>query len=115
MQRVVILGRAAAGKTTLGIRLSEITGLPAIELDKLFWRPGVEPIPAQEWTAIQQTLVRRDRWILDGDLGKLDSFEVRISAADTIILLDFSLPRCAWQAIRRSIERPGFWIWLVGP
>jgi len=34
------------------------------------------------------------------------------SAADTIIVLDFSFPRCAWQAIRRGRRRADFWHWV---
>lgn len=41
MKRVVILGRGASGKSTLAVRLSGITGLPVIQLDKAFWRPGL--------------------------------------------------------------------------
>jgi hypothetical protein len=50
---------------------------------------------------------------MDGDLGKYDAVEVRLSAADTIILLDFALVRCAWRALRRGRERIDFWQWLV--
>jgi hypothetical protein len=38
VQKVIIVGPGAAGKTTLALRLGEITGLPVIELDKHFWR-----------------------------------------------------------------------------
>lgn len=30
----------------------------------------------------------------------------------SIVLLDFSLLRCAWRAVRRSRERADFWLWL---
>jgi hypothetical protein len=29
----------------------------------------------------------------------------------SIILLDFSLLRCAWRAVRRARERADFWLW----
>src|SRR5690349_19246238 len=102
MKRVVILGRGASGKSTLAARLGDITRLPVIELDKGFWRPGLVATPRDQWVLVQQTLVAEERWIIDGDLGLYDAVEVRLRAADTIILLDFSLLRCAWQAIRRS-------------
>lgn len=50
---------------------------------------------------------------MDGDLGPNDAVEVRLRAADTIILLDFSIIRCAWRALWRSRERADFWRWLV--
>jgi hypothetical protein len=58
-------------------------------------------------------MVAQDRWIIEGDLGHYDAVEVRLQAADTIILLDFSLLRCALRAIRRSRERSDFWFWLI--
>jgi adenylate kinase family enzyme len=111
--RVVILGPGASGKSTLAIHLSEITGLPVIELDKVFWRPGLAATPRDQWAKMQERFVEESRWIIDGDLGPYDAVEVRLHAADTIIFLDFSLLRCAWRAIRRSRERADFWLWLL--
>ena len=113
MKRVVILGRGASGKSTLARRLGEITGLPVIELDKIFWGPGLIATPRDHWVVMQERLVAGDRWIMDGDLGPNDAVEVRLRAADTIIFLDFSLVRCAWRAIRRSREGADFWRWLL--
>jgi adenylate kinase family enzyme len=113
VQRVVILGRGAAGKSTLARKLGEITGLPVIELDESFWSQRLEATPHEEWVKIQEELAAQMRWIMDGDLGPYDAVEVRLSWADTIILLDFSLVRCAWRAWQRGRERGDFWWWLV--
>ena len=113
MKRVVILGRGASGKSTLARRLGEITGLPVIELDKVFWRPGLAATPRDQWVVVQERLVAEEGWIMDGDLGPSDVVEVRLRAADTIIFLDFSLVRCAWRAVLRSRERADFWRWLM--
>ena len=112
MKRVVVLGRGGSGKSTLAARLGEITGHPVIELDKHFWRPGPAATPRDEWAAIQSELIRQEAWIMDGDLGPYDVLDVRLHAADTVILLDFSFWRCAWRAIRRSREQADFWLWL---
>jgi adenylate kinase family enzyme len=113
VKRVVILGRGGSGKSTLAVKLREITGLPVIELDKIFWRQGLAASPRDEWIKTQQQLVEEERWIMDGDLGPYDAIEVRLQAADTIILLDFLFARCAWRALRRGHERVDFWRWLV--
>ena len=112
MKRVVILGPGASGKSTLALHLGEITGLRVIELDKVFWQPGLVATPRDEWEEVQRMLIEEDEWIADGDLGPYDAVEVRLRAADTIIFLDFSLVRCAWRAVRRSRERADFWLWL---
>ena len=113
MKRVVIIGPGASGKSTLARQLAVITGLRVVELDKIFWRPGLVETPRDRWVELQQKLVRENDWIMDGDLGPCDATEVRLRAADTIIFLDFSLFRCVWRALWRSRERVDFWLWLL--
>jgi adenylate kinase family enzyme len=113
MKRVVILGRGASGKSNLARRLGEITGLPVVELDKLFWWPELVATPREQWMAAQEMLVAKDGWILEGDLGKFDVVEARLRAADTVILLDYSFWCCAYRAMRRSRERIDFWWWVL--
>jgi adenylate kinase family enzyme len=115
MKRVAILGRGAAGKSVLATRLGQLTGLPVIELDRHFWKPGPNATPPAEWAHAQSELLRREAWIMDGDLGPYDTaLGARLAAADTVIVLDFPLVRCAWRALRRSRERSDFWRWLLG-
>jgi len=106
---VVVTGPGAPGKSALAVRLSENTSLPVIELDKLFWQPGLTATPRAQWAAIQRELAAQESWIMDGDLGPYDILDVRLQAADTIVFLDFSPARCAWRAVRRSRERADFW------
>jgi len=113
VKRIVIIGRGAAGKSTLARRLGEITRLAVTEIDKVFWQAGLMATPREEWAAVQEKLVAGERWILEGDLGPYDAVEVRLRAADTILFLDFSLARCVWRALRRSRERADFWRWLL--
>ena len=84
MRRVVIFGPGASGKSTLAIHLGEITGLPVIELDKVFWRPGLAATPRDQWIKLQERLVEENGWIIDGDLGPYDAVEVGLKAADTV-------------------------------
>jgi len=98
---VVILDRGGAGKSGLARQLSDVTGIPAVELDALFWQPGPTPMDPSRWAACQHELVQRSCWILDGDLGPYDTaLEVRLRAADTIVVLDFTFLRCAWRTLR---------------
>lgn len=113
MQRVVVLGRGAAGKSTAAVALGRRTGLPVIELDKHFWLPGTTPTPTAEWTRKLTELIAGDHWIVDGDLGPYDDLPIRLTAADTVIVLDLSFLRCVWRAVKRSRERADFWRWLI--
>lgn len=113
MRRVLVLGRGAAGKSVLARQLGELTGLPVIELDAVFWQPGLTPAEPGAWIARQGELCRGDSWIIDGDLGPYDhGLQQRLRAADTIIILDLSLPRVAWRTLRRGRERSGYWRWV---
>jgi hypothetical protein len=87
------VGRQA--NRTLAKRLGEITGLPVVGLDRVFWQPGLVATPRNEWTCAQELLVANEGWIMDGDLGPLDVIEPRLRAAETVIFLDFSFARCA--------------------
>jgi adenylate kinase family enzyme len=112
----VILGRGGAGKSVLARELGQVTGLPVTELDALFWQAGPDgpaaPEPA-EWAAREQELTRPKCWILDGDLGPYDhGLAARLGAADTVIVLDFGLPRCAWRTVRRGHENADYWRWV---
>lgn len=113
MKRVLVLGRGGAGKSVLARRLGEVTGLPVIELDTLFWGDGLIAMDAARWTAVQHELAQRDTWIIDGDLGPYDeALDIRLRAADTIIVLDLSFPRAAWRTLRRGRERADYWRWV---
>jgi hypothetical protein len=113
MKRIVIFGRGGAGKSVASICLGQLTGLPVIELDKLFWGPGLAAMSADDWLQAQRELAATSEWIMDGDLGPYDALAARLERADTVLILDFSLIRCAWRAARRSRERADFWWWLL--
>jgi adenylate kinase family enzyme len=113
VHRVVVLGRGGSGKSTLAACVARRTGLPLVELDAVFWSAGLTPLSPAEWATRQSELIKEPAWILDGDLGPYDVLEVRLREADTVLLLDFPLLRCAWRAVRRSSERADFWRWLV--
>lgn len=113
MNRVVVLGRGGSGKSTLARELSTALGTPAIELDSIFWKPGPQPTPQTQWATTQKRLIDADRWIIDGDLGPYDTnLALRISAADTIVVLDFPLWRCTWRTLHRSRENREYWRWV---
>lgn len=87
--------------------------LPVVELDKVYWQTDGSPTPAAAWRATQERLVAENAWILDGDLGPGDVVEPRLRAADTIIIVDLAVYRCARRALRRSPEGKDFWRWML--
>lgn len=69
-QRIVVLGRGGAGKSTLARRLAATTALPLTELGDLFRSPDAVSLPRERWAGIQRELIAQPAWILDGDLAQ---------------------------------------------
>lgn len=110
--RIVIIGNAGGGKSTLAQVLQQATGLPLHRLDNLQWKPGWKPAPAEEFKRRHDAIIRNDRWIIDG-FASWDSIKSRLEAADTIILIDHALWVHYWWAIKRQFvclvrPRPDF-------
>jgi adenylate kinase family enzyme len=105
MKRVVVIGSGGAGKSTFSRRLGEATGLPVIHLDAVYWRPGWKETPKDEWTKQIEELARAEKWIMDGNFG--GTREIRMRAADTIIMLDVSRHVCIYRVVKRAIKYHG--------
>jgi adenylate kinase family enzyme len=91
VKKVAVFGNAGGGKSTLSLKLSELSGLPLHILDKIQFRPGGEPVPPQDFKHAHDIILAGDRWIIDG-YGSLDTLWPRLNAADTLIYLDLPLP-----------------------
>ena len=83
-------------------QLAERTGLPLIHLDALYWRPGWDPTPADEWTAKVQDLVQGRGWIIDGNYG--GTLDLRLEACDTVVFLDLPRLVCLWRVLKRWVQ-----------
>ncbi len=99
MKRVVVIGSGGAGKSTFARSLAEVTGLPLIHLDALYWQPGWQPTPRDVWRQRVEELVAQDEWIMDGNFQS--TFDLRLPRADTIFYLDYSRFLCLFRAIKR--------------
>ena len=103
-RRVLVIGMAGSGKSTFSRALSEKTGLPVIHLDVHYWRPGwVEP-SKEDWQETQRSLLAGDEWIADGN--DLETLELRLERADTVVLLDTPWWTCASRAFVRGLRKP---------
>ena len=105
MQRIAIIGCCGAGKSTLAKALKLKLSLPVIHLDAYYWQPGWVETSTEEWIAKQQLLVKKQSWIIDGNY--LKTMDIRLQAADTIILLDFPRILCLWRVVRRALQYKG--------
>ena len=101
--RINVVGTTGSGKTTAAKLLSDKLGLRRIELDALFWKPGWEETPDEEFLPVVEEATRGDRWVLDGNYSRTRS--IVWPRADTVVWLDYSFPRVFWQLLRRTIRR----------
>ncbi|MSQ14248.1 MAG: DNA topology modulation protein [Dehalococcoidia bacterium] len=105
MKRIAIIGSGGSGKSTLARQLGAILSLEVTHLDSIFWRPGWTKTPLEEWTTIQQELVQKETWIMDGNFGGTQ--HIRLEAADTVIFLDLPRHTCLWRIIKRWYQYAG--------
>ena len=99
MQKVIIVGCCGSGKSTLARKLHALTGLPLYYLDNIFWKRDKTHISRDEFDEKLAGILNRDSWIIDGDYHR--TYEPRIAACDTVILLDYSKEVCMEGIIGR--------------
>jgi adenylate kinase family enzyme len=102
MARIVILGCAGSGKTTLGRQLGERTGAPVICLDAI-WQPHWNEKDVAAFRALIREVHAGDAWISDGNFA-VASFDIRLPRATLVIWLEGSKISCAWRAITRVLK-----------
>src|SRR3954468_7724419 len=85
-RRVLVIGMAGAGKSTFSRALSAKTGLPGIHLDLYEWKPGWVRPSEEEGRETQRRVLARNAWIAGGH--DLDTLELRLAGADTVVLLE---------------------------
>jgi adenylate kinase family enzyme len=105
MKKIAIIGCGGAGKSTLARQLGDMLHLEVIHLDTLYWKSGWVETPRPTWLTIQENLVQRSSWIIDGNYGS--TMDIRLAAADTIIFLDMPRRLCLWRALKRRVRYHG--------
>jgi adenylate kinase family enzyme len=103
MARIVILGCAGSGKTTLARQLGERTGAPVICLDSI-WQSHWDEKDVPAFRELIRIAHAGDAWISDGNFA-VATFDIRLSRATEVIWLEQGKLCCAWRAIARVFKR----------
>jgi adenylate kinase family enzyme len=102
MARIVILGCAGSGKTTLARQLGQRTGAPVICLDAV-WQPQWTEKDVLTFRMLIKNAHAGEAWISDGNFA-LATFDIRLPRATLVIWLERSRLSCAWRAITRVFK-----------
>ena len=103
LDRVVVVGSSCSGNTTFAKRLAATLGYPHIELDALNWLPDWVQRPDEEFSALVANAVSSDRWIVDGNYGRVR--KIVWSRATCVVWLNYGFPTVITRALRRTIRR----------
>ena len=104
MKRILIIGCAGSGKTTLAKQLAAKLNLPVVHLDHFHWLPGYQRRTDEEFRKLLEAACEEETWIMDGTY--IRHLTQRLFYADTIILLDTPRWLCIWRVFKRWICTP---------
>jgi adenylate kinase family enzyme len=103
VQRVSVVGNSGSGKTTLARALAARLGVPHIELDARFHRPGWQPTPDDEFREMVAGLAAGRGWVIDGNYTVVR--DIVWDRADTVVWIDPPKAVVMAQVTRRTLIR----------
>jgi adenylate kinase family enzyme len=104
MKRIVVVGNTGSGKSTFGSALAQRLDVPYTDTDDLFWRPGWEEVPNDDFRAALDAVSRGDRWVIVGNYLSRAT-DITWPRADTLVWLDLPLPLVVSRSVRRTAMR----------
>ena len=107
-RRIVVIGNAGGGKSTLARQIAASIDTSYVEIDGLLWRQGWELADPETYACDHQRAISTDRWVIDG-LGRRETIPARLARSTEIILVDLPLWVHFWLAAERQIA------WSQGP
>jgi len=102
-ERIIILGNAGSGKSTLSRILGEILNYPVSHLDQLFWQPGwIKPDPLEFREKVSESVLASS-WISEGNYAPR-TFDLRLPRADLVVWLNTPRIVCLFRVLIRSFR-----------
>lgn len=112
LERIVIVGKPGAGKTTLAAQLASRLRLCNVELDGINWQANWVPLPENEMRErVREAITVAGDWVLDGNYKSVR--DIVWARADTLIWLDYplwvALLRVLWRTMGRIFRQKDLW------
>jgi len=105
--KIAIVGNSGSGKTTLAKDLSDLLGIPRIELDQYFHQPNWTHPTSQEFKETVASLIQSHAdsgWIIDGNYQRRLE-DLVPNSADLIIWFNLKRRVVIYRILKRSILR----------
>ncbi|QDS68185.1 hypothetical protein FKW77_010491 [Venturia effusa] len=103
--RISIVGKPGAGKSTLASTLSQKLNLQNIELDALSWEANwTQNSPAAMRAKADPLLPADGHWVADGNYTSHVQ-DIVWTRAQTLIWLDYPLHIALWRVFKRTVWR----------
>ncbi|MBS0412407.1 MAG: hypothetical protein JSR86_20990, partial [Proteobacteria bacterium] len=99
-RRIVVMGGAGAGKSTLARALGERLGLPVTHLDRLYFDPGWREVGEATFRDRVAIALAGEAWVVEGTYGA--ACEISLPRADLVVWLDRPAPLRLWRTWRKT-------------
>lgn len=104
-RKILIVGCGGAGKSTLAVEMGKRFDLPIVHLDKLWWLPGWQTRPEQQFDEMLKLELIKNDWIIEGNFFR--TFKTRLEHADFCIFLDYDTELCVQSVYERAEKYKG--------
>ena len=103
MKRILVIGCPGAGKTYFAKKLKELSGLPVVHMDNLYWNKDKTSISVKELEEKLLPYLKQDEWIIDGNYH--DTLKLRLEYATDVFFLKMPREECI-EGILERIDQP---------
>ncbi len=100
MKKVLVIGCPGSGKSTFSRSLHQITGIPLVHLDMLYWNEDKTVVEKTVFLERLQQALQMPGWIIDGNFSS--TMEWRMQECDTVFFLDYPVELCL-QGVRQRM------------
>lgn len=100
--RVVVVGNAGAGKTTVAREIARALRVPHVEFDAYRHGPNWTETPDEVFREQLREALQGDRWVADGNYSI--ARDIVWPRASTLVWLDYPIYLVMWRLFRRTIS-----------